>query len=1072
MAPKPLASPFDRIPISQPAPLSLARAIASALLGTLPFLPSLDLHAQEIVTLTLSRDARGRIVCDSQGSDAHIQVLERSTDLSAWTEAARTHGRWKPFPIETLAGTSIAFFRIKARTRNDDDDWKNQAVVPTDDFFSSSSDATAGGMRWLKFTLDLGQPGVVHFQDGTRYPFHYPFARARLPGFAGMSAAEFDAVSLLPDGQRLALGALLLPPDRSVPEVGIQLIGRRPFPVTKIAAWLERVRDSLVLPPGWTTYYFPAFEQGELPPGDVALLESRGFPSGSASRWITSDECYSAGWAFGRLRHLSSAEIGTAYAEGRLAPGDILLADAVPSEIPVVAGTLTFTPATPNSHVALLAQSLGLPFAYVAGAEAQSRLRAWNGREVLVVAERTGDQSAVKVLDVEGLLTESQRTRLLEAQRPAHLDITPTAIRGALSVPIRDLAPSDIRYVGGKAAHFAVLTRSIPDNTPTPAIAFTFDLWNAYLDRPRPGGSTLRSQINGLLRTHTYPADAPRLLSDLATIRSWIRELHDFGPDEKARVLAALAPFPRGVTLRFRSSTNVEDSEQFSGAGLYDSYSGCVMDDQDGDDGGPSHCDPGESGERGVFRALRRVFASFYNDNAVLERLRRGVDESTVGMAVLVHPSFPDEIELANGVATLRVTPSATPDLFAYDGEWVTQAGAVSVSNPKGNARPESVAVSRPGGEQPRLVVRRTSSLVPLGGTVMAWPSDYRQLFDLLHPASVEFAKGIPTRPSFVLDFEYKRVAPGRLAIKQVREVPPSPGTTNLPPFTLNNAARLVVFQHHGKDLHANHRLKSIWQLQSLTFPGSPGAASSDFLVDLQRHDGSSLRRTTDRFGSFSNATLVASGTTLDCRWSWTDGPQRGNYRLLATFARNLNPALPPPLSDALNLELSATYAEPQVSFEFGRQRVLVTNETTRLVPIDNLVDGQLPRRITANVGRVRIETDYTLAFLKFGAPGIGIFDGKSFPLTRWRGTRISGLTTQPILLNGEFSQTYDSTRHNFVETFLFEPALEPGIDPDTLKELRAANVRRIRLEAQTGFPELRPSIQLWGFNDQLRNPD
>ena len=35
----------------------------------------------------------------------------------------------------------------------------------------------------------------------------------------------------------------------------------------------------------------------------------------------------------------------------------------------------------------------------------------------------------------------------------------------------------------------------------------------------------------------------------------------------------------------------VEDSEAFSGAGLYDSFSGCAEDDTDADNAGPSRCD-------------------------------------------------------------------------------------------------------------------------------------------------------------------------------------------------------------------------------------------------------------------------------------------------------------------------------------------------------------------------------------------------------------------------------------------------------------------------------------------------
>ena len=66
---------------------------------------------------------------------------------------------------------------------------------------------------------------------------------------------------------------------------------------------------------------------------------------------------------------------------------------------------------------------------------------------------------------------------------------------------------------------------------------------------------------------------------------------------------ALLGQFNPQRKIRFRSSTNVEDSEQFVGAGLYDSYSGCLADERDTDATGPSACDAAEPKERGVFRA-------------------------------------------------------------------------------------------------------------------------------------------------------------------------------------------------------------------------------------------------------------------------------------------------------------------------------------------------------------------------------------------------------------------------------------------------------------------------------------
>jgi hypothetical protein len=65
-----------------------------------------------------------------------------------------------------------------------------------------------------------------------------------------------------------------------------------------------------------------------------------------------------------------------------------------------------------------------------------------------------------------------------------------------------------------------------------------------------------------------------------------------------------------GGMVRFRSSSTMEDLLEFNGAGLYDSTSACAAADLDLDGRGPSHCDPSQPDERGIERALKRVWAS------------------------------------------------------------------------------------------------------------------------------------------------------------------------------------------------------------------------------------------------------------------------------------------------------------------------------------------------------------------------------------------------------------------------------------------------------------------------------
>jgi len=85
-------------------------------------------------------------------------------------------------------------------------------------------------------------------------------------------------------------------------------------------------------------------------------------------------------------------------------------------------------------------------------------------------------------------------------------------------------------------------------------------------------------------------------------------------------------------------------------------------------------------------------------------------------MAVLVHHSFPDSEELANGVATVT---SKGPE--SYNFTIVSQTGATSVTNPDSSAVPEVATCWSFNGESCSFVfVDQESSLLPLGDKVLA----------------------------------------------------------------------------------------------------------------------------------------------------------------------------------------------------------------------------------------------------------------------------------------------------------------------------------------------------------------
>ena len=339
--------------------------------------------------------------------------------------------------------------------------------------------------------------------------------------------------------------------------------------------------------------------------------------------------------------------------------------------------------------------------------------------------------------------------------------------------------------MGGKAAHYGLLLRAIPASTHV-AAALTFNVWLDFLDQSLQGGSKLRDEIASRLAPFaSYP---PSNFAALSTALEGIRDLIDdpdvtaFSPDLRAAIVATLQDlrfgFDASKNIRFRSSTNVEDSAQFTGAGLYDSRSGCLLDDLDADASGPSPATRRKrtsAGSSGRFARSSRASTSTTPFSSVCggawTRARSAWPSSSITRS-------PDEIEIANGVATLS---TSAPN---YEIEMVTQVGATSVTNPSDGSIPETVRILF---FSPGMAVEMVeeSNRLPLGGKVLGWTQEYEQFAQLFVAVARRFALETG-KSSFTLDFEYKKTAPGnQLIVKQVREIPVPNRTETVAPFLL-----------------------------------------------------------------------------------------------------------------------------------------------------------------------------------------------------------------------------------------------------------------------------------------------
>ena len=1042
------------------------RPTLASLSALLFFIFGSFLHGQGI---RLEEDLAGPIAgvprIYSEGQSNSVHQVQGTADFLVWRDIATVHDG--PFDLadwEAL-GSERQFYRAMSRVRTGNDDGKNQILFP-DDSFVSPPTGNLDDCRWVKFAIVLDQPGRIWFQDSGKYLFHYDWAVKRLARFAGLSRAQFDAISLHTNQQQIVLGAILFPPydflGRVTREYGIQFVGLDPYPAEVLVRWYRWVQTAVYQRTQASVFYMPTFEQQSIARDQRAVLESQGLKISDVNRWLSGDICYSDGWAIGRLVYIPADEIATAYTEGRLKPSDILFTDGIPAEIPFVAGVVTTAAATPNSHVAILARSYRIPFAFVADASRQANLQTWVGKEVLLRTEGSTYYTVVTVSPVDADLAPELQAQLAALKSVGELVFPPKAHLGAISTNLDLVTAADIRFVGGKAGNFGVLRRSIPSNSP-PALALTFDLWDAFLDQTLPNSSkTLREEIRSRTAGFSYPPNMRAVQETLTGIRELIRKDARFSAPLQQGIIKALEGFDPKRKIRFRSSTNVEDGEQFTGAGLYDSYSGCLADDLDADATGPCQCDPLELDERGVFRAIQRVYASFYNENAWLERLRFGLDEDQAGVAVLVHHSFPDEDELANGVATLMVDRSA--GWLNYSLELVTQLGAVSVSNPDGGATPEVVEGNLYQNHS-YLDTRKRSSLVPLGGNVMVWNGDYQALLALIDKAVAGYVQ-MTGKPSLSLDLEYKKVRSGHLEIKQIREIPRPKAGTMITAFLLNEPARYWIEQGEMGDVFGIHRLKGRLRLETSNLRLATTNLTRSFYraAEMEFVSGTNTVTLSGGFGAWPEASFSFNAGVANDSWTVAIEKESRRYRLQTTVTREVDSTANPVFTQrdfAKYLTVDYTTPQPVLAYEGPGTS---TNDAARLAPEQAITSKSLLQsRSTKSKSGWGLDTSFYWPEMPRGPTA-----GYTAPLIGWVETRITGVTSEPIILKGYYSQTYHPGHHNFFEQFLFEPQLEPGMAASQLAELASQNIRFIAVELWQG------TMNGWfvGFDGEFRRAD
>ena len=214
-----------------------------------------------------------------------------------------------------------------------------------------------------------------------------------------------------------------------------------------------------------------------------------------------------------------------------------------------------------------------------------------------------------------------------------------------------DVGRDDVPLAGGKGASLGELLSAgirVPDGYVVTTAAFRDAMGALAQDVER--------RVSAL-----DPTDTPRLATAIAEIRARVQS----------------APPPSAVAVR--SSATSEDSAEASFAGLQDTYLWV-------------------HGGQSVLDHVRRCWASLYSVESVTYRLRRGIPETDLAMAVVVQQMVGSR---SSGVMFTRSPLTGDRSVVAIDASWGLGSAVVS-----GDVTPDAFVVSKVTGE----IVRRTVS--------------------------------------------------------------------------------------------------------------------------------------------------------------------------------------------------------------------------------------------------------------------------------------------------------------------------------------------------------------------------
>jgi rifampicin phosphotransferase len=286
---------------------------------------------------------------------------------------------------------------------------------------------------------------------------------------------------------------------------------------------------------------------------------------------------------------------------------------------------------------------------------------------------------------------------------------------------LREAGRTQVALVGGKGANLGELSRMeglrVPDG-----FCVTTDAFQRIMAEAAsvPRIPTIDDQLDRLSRLKPDDRQAIHALS--AEIRRTVEGIA-IPDDLAAAITRPLARFGEQAAYAVRSSATAEDLPTASFAGQQDTYLNV-------------------RGEADLLRYISRCWASLFTERAVTYRLRNGIDQRKVEMAVVVQQMvFPEAagilftadavtgnrkvafVEATFGLGEALVSGLVNADVYKVrDGRIIAKAVATKQlaihALPDGGTQQQSIEVERQ--EQPALTERQVVRLAELGRRIEA----------------------------------------------------------------------------------------------------------------------------------------------------------------------------------------------------------------------------------------------------------------------------------------------------------------------------------------------------------------